>query len=318
MKMICRSLEKISATLSLALVVLALGACASAPPQASGVGEGATRVDLGGARVTMLSDGQGKRPLDDKFVRNASLADVQATLKDMGLPTDTLSLAYNGVLVDVGGQRVLFDTGNGEFGAPGSGKLLASMKNAGIDPGSVTAVVISHFHGDHINGLRNKAGQVVFPNAKIYVPAPEWNWWMDEARYASTPEAARGGMNTARRVFGPIAGSVIRFEPGKEILPGVRSIPAYGHTPGHTAFMIQGTKSKLLYWADVTNIDLFVRRPDYAVMFDMNADEARATRYRIADMAIADKALVAGYHLSGAGVGTLDKLGKGYDFKPLK
>lgn len=294
-----------------------LAGCAAGTVRTQPLVEGVARVDLDKVKVTMLRDGQGSRVLDAGFVRNAPLADVQADLKAAGLPTDKLDVAYNALLVDVGSERVLFDTGNGEFGAPGSGKLLENMSKAGIDPKSVTAVVISHFHGDHINGLRNKAGEVVFPNARIFVPAPEWAWWMDDARLAATPEAARGGLNTARRVFAPIANTVIRFEPGTTLLPGVRSIPAYGHTPGHTVFMIEGGSRKLLYWADTTNVPMFVRNPDWAVVFDMDADMARATRRRIADLALQENALVAGYHLNGAGIGTLTARDKAYDFTPL-
>ncbi len=300
--------------------VMATGAitgCATNTPRTTSVASGVTRVDLGSVSVTMLSDGQGARPLDANFVRNVPLAEVQAALTEAKLPTDRIDVPFNPFVADIGAQRVLFDTGSGEFGAAGSGKLLENMGKAGIDPKSVTAVVISHFHGDHINGLRNKAGNLVFPNAKIYVPAPEWSWWMDEARLAATPEAQRGGLNTARRVFSPIAATVVRFEPGTEILPGVRSIPAYGHTPGHTAFMIEGGSRKLLYWADTTNISLFVRNPDWAVLFDMDADAAKATRRRIADLAIRENALVTGYHLPGSGIGTLSTRGKGYEFTPL-
>ncbi len=295
----------------------AISGCATNTPRTTPVASGVTRVDLGSVTVTMLSDGQGARPLDANFVRNAPLAEVQAALTEAKLPTDRIDVPFNPFVADIGAQRVLFDTGSGEFGAAGSGKLLENMGKAGIDPKSVTAVVISHFHGDHINGLRNKAGNLVFPNAKIYVPAPEWNWWMDEARLAATPEAQRGGLNTARRVFSPIAATVVRFEPGTEILPGVRSIAAYGHTPGHTAFMIEGGSRKLLYWADTTNVFLFVRNPDWAVVFDMDADAAKATRRRIADLAIRENALVAGYHLPGSGIGTLSTRGKGYEFTPL-
>ena len=295
----------------------AISGCATNTPRTTSVASGVTRVDLGSVTVTMLSDGQGARPLDANFVRNVPLAEVQAALTEAKLPTDRIDVPFNPFVADIGAQRVLFDTGSGEFGAAGSGKLLENMGKAGIDPKSVTAVVISHFHGDHINGLRNKAGNLVFPNAKIYVPAPEWNWWMDEARLAATPEAQRGGLNTARRVFSPIAATVVRFEPGTEILPGVRSIAAYGHTPGHTAFMIEGGSRKLLYWADTTNVFLFVRNPDWAVVFDMDADAAKATRRRIADLAIRENALVAGYHLPGSGIGTLSTRGKGYEFTPL-
>ena len=299
------------------MVTGAISGCATNTPRTTSVDSGVTRVDLGSVNVTMLSDGQGARPLDANFVRNVPLAEVQAALTEAKLPTDRIDVPFNPLVADIGAQRVLFDTGSGEFGATGSGKLLENMGKAGIDPKSVTAVVISHFHGDHINGLRNKAGNLVFPNAKIYVPAPEWNWWMDEARLAATPEAQRGGLNTARRVFSPIAATVVRFEPGTEILPGVRSIAAYGHTPGHTAFMIEGGSRKLLYWADTTNVFLFVRNPDWAVVFDMDADAAKATRRRIADLAIRENALVAGYHLPGSGIGTLSTRGKGYEFTPL-
>ena len=299
------------------MVTGAISGCATNTPRTTSVDSGVTRVDLGSVNVTMLSDGQGARPLDANFVRNVPLAEVQAALTEAKLPTDRIDVPFNPFVADIGAQRVLFDTGSGEFGAAGSGKLLENMGKAGIDPKSVTAVVISHFHGDHINGLRNKAGNLVFPNAKIYVPAPEWNWWMDEARLAATPEAQRGGLNTARRVFSPIAATVVRFEPGTEILPGVRSIAAYGHTPGHTAFMIEGGSRKLLYWADTTNVFLFVRNPDWAVVFDMDADAAKATRRRIADLAIRENALVAGYHLPGSGIGTLSTRGKGYEFTPL-
>ena len=299
------------------MVTGAITGCATNTPRTTSVASGVTRVDLGSVNVTMLSDGQGARPLDANFVRNVPLAEVQAALTEAKLPTDRIDVPFNPFVADIGAQRVLFDTGSGEFGAAGSGKLLENMGKAGIDPKSVTAVVISHFHGDHINGLRNKAGNLVFPNAKIYVPAPEWNWWMDEARLAATPEAQRGGLNTARRVFSPIAATVVRFEPGTEILPGVRSIAAYGHTPGHTAFMIEGGSRKLLYWADTTNVFLFVRNPDWAVVFDMDADAAKATRRRIADLASRENALVTGYHLPGSGIGTLSTRGKEYEFTPL-
>ena len=279
---------------------------------------GVTQVRLGAVTATTLQDGFVRRPLDANFVRNAPLAAVQAALAEAGLPTDALNVPFNPLLVSIGSQRVLFDAGNGEFGAPTSGKLLENMARAGIDPKSITAVVFSHFHGDHINGLRNRAGALVFPTAKIFAPAPEWNWWMDDQRMAAAPDAMKGAFAATRRVFGPIANSVERFQPGVEILPGIRSIPAFGHTPGHTAFTFEGGSQRLMYWADTTNVDtLFVRNPDWSVMFDMDADAARQTRRRLADQVIRENLLLAGYHLSGSAIGRLSVRGSGYDFKPL-
>lgn len=314
-----RGLLAAGALFAVVWTVGVLGGCAAPAPKVVSVASGVTRVELGGVTMTTVSDGHGSRALDGGFVRNAPLAEVQAALREAGLPEDRLTIPYTVLLADIGSQRVLFDTGNGEFGAATAGKVLENMAKAGIDPASVTAVVISHFHGDHINGLRNKAGALVFPKAKIYVPTTEWNWWMDDARMAAAPEAMKNAFVATRRVFSPIASTVVRFEPGTEVLPGVRSIPAFGHTPGHTAFAIEGGSRKVMFWADNTNIAaLFVRHPDWSAVFDMDADAARATRRKLADMAIDSDMLVAGYHLPGAAIGTLSRRGSGYEFAPLE
>jgi glyoxylase-like metal-dependent hydrolase (beta-lactamase superfamily II) len=295
-----------------------LGGCAAPLPKATVMAKGVTRIRFDSFAVTALSDGFGTRTLDANFVRNAPLTDVQAALREAGLATDRLEIPYTAFVADIGSQRALFDTGNGEFGAATGGKLLANMAAAGIDPQSISAVFLSHFHGDHINGLRNKAGTVVFPNARIFVPQPEWAWWMDEARMAAAPEAMKGAFAATRRVFAPIASTVTRFTPGAELLPGVRSLPAFGHTPGHSAFIIGDGAQRLMYWGDNTNLAaLFVRNPDWAVAFDLDAEAARLTRRRIADLAIRDKLLVAGFHLPGSALGTLVNRGTGYDFMPM-
>ena len=313
-----RSFLTAGASLGAVWATGSLVGCAWGAPKATALAPGVTRVSLGSVSITTLSDGYFARPLDANFVRNAPLAAVQDALKSAGLPTDKVDVPFNPIIVDSGGQRVLFDVGNGEFGGATAGKLLENMGKAGITPASITAVVISHFHGDHINGLRNKAGALTFPNAKVFAPAPEWNWWMDEARMSSAPEAMKPAFAATRRVFGPIAQAVNRFEPGSEILPGIRSMPAYGHTPGHTVFEFAGGARKAMYWADTTNVAaLFVRNPDWAVMFDMDAEAARLTRRRIADQVVKDKTLLAGYHLTGAAIGELAARGNGYDFTPM-
>lgn len=307
------------AALGLAFVMGVFGSYAvAAAPSATSSANGVTRVDLGSTVVTVINDGFFARPLDASFVTNASLEDVQAALSDAGLPTDRVEIPFNPLVVDLGDRRVLFDGGNGEFGAPTAGKLLENMARAGIEPESITAVVVSHFHGDHINGLRNRAGDPVFPNATVYVPEPEWNWWMDDARMANAPEGMQGAFNATRRVFGPISDSVVRFEPGVEVLPGVLSVPAFGHTPGHTAFIIEGDERKLMYWADTTNVAaLFVRNPEWAVIFDMDAEAARQTRRELSERVLSENLLLAGFHLPGAAIGSLIRRGDGYDFLPL-
>ncbi len=315
MRMSRRDFMVSGAALGTAWVAGTLGACSTLPPQPQAVplADGVVRLDLGGVTITMLSDGYGSRVLDARYVRNVPLAEVQAALRAAGLSEDRLITPYTALLADIGTQRVLFDAGNGEFGAATAGRLRENMGKAGIDPASVTAVVLSHFHGDHINGLRNKAGVLAFPKATLFAPEPEWRWWMDDARMAAAPEAARGPYMTVRRVFAPEAARIVRFEPGHDVLPGIRSLPAFGHTPGHTAYVIEGGQRKVLFWGDATNLAaLFVRHPDWAVSFDLDAEAARLTRRRLAE-----NLLVAGYHLPGAAIGILARRGDGYDFTPL-
>ena len=85
-------------------------------------------------------------------------------------------------MLKTGGRLVLIDTGNGNSGAPTSGTWMTNFKAAGFDPAQVNTIIISHFHGDHINGMRLKDGSAVFPNAEVMVSAPEWGFWMDDAQ----------------------------------------------------------------------------------------------------------------------------------------
>ena len=289
-----------------------------AKPTVTNLAPGVSRVSVGKYTVTSVPDGVAERPLTEAFVRNVPLAQVQAALAEAGLPTDKVTIPFTPFVVDTGKQKVLLDGGNGSFGAATAGKLLDSLAKAGIKPEQIDVVIISHFHGDHINGLRGKDGQLTFPKAKIMVPAPEWAWWMDDARMNALPEAQRGNFQAVRRVFGPNAAAIERFEPGRELVPGIRSMPAFGHTAGHTTFMIESDGQKMLYWADTTSIaQLFVRNPDWAVMFDADAEAARKVRRQLMEMAVKDDLLVAGYHLTLPGIGRLKPRGTGYEFVPV-
>jgi glyoxylase-like metal-dependent hydrolase (beta-lactamase superfamily II) len=194
----------------------------------------------------------------------------------------------------------------------------ANMAAAGIDPKSVDTILISHFHPDHINGIKTKDGAKVFPNAEINVPAAEWAFWMDDSKMSAAPEAARGAFLNARRIFGDIANDVKRFEPNKEVAPGITSVAAYGHTPGHTAFAIASGNQSMLYLADVTNNPwLFVRNPEWQASFDLDGNMAADTRKKMLDRAAADKMIVQGYHFPFPASGHIAKTTKGYDLVPV-
>ncbi|MGL4232501.1 MAG: MBL fold metallo-hydrolase [Casimicrobium sp.] len=274
---------------------------------------------LGDMEIVALNDGVLRRPLAAEFVRNATIDKVQEVLKSQNLPTEYIDIPFTAFLIVAGNRRVLMDTGFGDNGPPTTGRLMANLSAAGFKPDDITDVVISHYHGDHIQGVRNKAGQLIYPKAKIMVPAPEHAFWMDDARMNSAPDAMKPNYQAVRRVFSTIPSEMlVQFEPGKELLPGIRSVAAFGHTPGHTLFVTESRGEKFCYVADTTNIpQLFARNPEWAVQFDMDADAARATRRKTMEMIVNEKMVAGGYHFPFPAFGKIEKLGEGYDFKPV-
>lgn len=288
------------------------------PSPGSAQAPGFYRYKVGEIEVTAINDGFAYRPLEG-FVSNANLSDVQQAMREAFLPADRLPITFTTLVLRQNGRVVLIDTGNGDMGAPTSGTWMANFRAAGFDPAQVNAVVISHFHGDHINGLRLKDGTAVFPKAEIMVPAQEWDFWMDEGRMSRAPEGAKGAFQNVHRVFDPIAKDVTRYEAGKELVPGLVAVSTPGHTPGHMSFALSSGSGKLIVMSDVTNHPaLFVRNPDWSAVFDMDADQARQTRRRMLDMAASERAQVAFYHAPFPATGHIAKEGNGYRLVPVQ
>lgn len=296
---------------------------AQTPPQAPASGAprqapGFYRYKIGDIEVTAIFEGWAPRPLEN-FIRNATLPEVQAAARDAFLPADTIQNTFTTLVVRNGDRITLIDAGLGDMGPPTTGNWTANFRAAGFDPAQVNTVVISHFHGDHIGGLRRKDGTAVFPNAEVMVPAAEWAFWMDDTRMNQAPEGMRGGFQGARRVFGPMAKDVKQYDPDKEIVPGLTSIALPGHTPGHTGFMIASGNGRLMVLSDTANHPaLFVRNPDWQAVFDMDAEQARGTRRRMLDMAATERAQVAFYHAPFPATGFIAKEGNGYRMVPVQ
>ena len=318
-----RTLLAASAATAAAGVLPVLGSApaGAAAPVSGKQGPGYYRFKIGDYEVTAVNDGTWYRALDDKFVRNAPLPEVQKALTDVFLPTDKLPIPFTALIVNTGSKLIALDTGTGgqlASMAPQSGTFAANLAAAGIDPKTVDTIVISHFHPDHINGIKTKDNALFFPNAEINVPAPEWTFWMDDANMGKAPEAAKPTFMNARRIFADIAKDVKRFEPGKEVAPGIMSVAAAGHTPGHTAFTVNSGNRSMFYIADTTNNPyLFVRNPDWQAIFDMDGGMAAENRKRVLDRAAADKTLLHGYHFPFPASGYVTRTAKGYDLVPV-
>lgn len=281
---------------------------------------GFKKLKVGQMEVIALNDGIGRRTLVAEFVKNAPLEEVKALLASQNLPTNYIDVPFTPFLIVNGNQRYLMDTGFANNGGPTTGKLIENMAAAGYKPADINHVVISHFHGDHINGLLYKDGSLVYPNAKVHVPASEYAFWMDKERLEKATGGLKGAMTNAQRVFNKIpADRLVKFEAGSEVAPGITSIAAFGHTPGHSLFTVKSGGQSFIYVADLTNVpELFARNPDWAVTFDMDPEMARQTRRKIFDMIVKEKMMAGGFHFPFPAMGTITPSGNGYQFNPMK
>jgi glyoxylase-like metal-dependent hydrolase (beta-lactamase superfamily II) len=272
---------------------------------------------VGDIEVVSLYDGVWEKPHDEAFIKGVNVEQTKAALKAAGLTDAHVPIAFTVIAVNTSGRWVLIDsgTGGGQAGGPKAGVLAQSMAAAGIDPKAVTTVVISHFHGDHISGLMAKdTNAQMFPDAEIVVPAAELKWWTQPID--SIPQPRRALAQRLQATL-PTWKNVKPVDGEADVAPGVRAIPAHGHTQGHTAHLVSSGANQLLVTADATNVAaLFVKNPQWQAAFDHVPDQAVETRKKLFDRAISDKAMVAGYHWGLPNVGTIAKDGSGYAFTP--
>jgi glyoxylase-like metal-dependent hydrolase (beta-lactamase superfamily II) len=305
-------------TAATAIGPLAATPLRAATPLAGKQAAGFYRYKVGAYEITAIYDGEWVRDLNEQYVPNAPIAEVQKVLAEGFLPAGKTRTPITTLAVNTGSKLVLLDTGTGGRLGGATGSWSDNFAAAGFNPAQVDTIVISHFHPDHIGGLRTKDEQLVFPNAEVMVPAPEWAFWMDDARMNAAPEAGRGVFMNARRVFGSIAGKISRFDPGKEVAPGIVTVAAPGHTPGHTAFIITSGSASLLTVVDSVNHPaVWVRNPDWHFFFDTDRALGVQTRKQLLDRAAADKLPVTAYHWPFPALGQVTKEGSSYRLHPV-
>jgi glyoxylase-like metal-dependent hydrolase (beta-lactamase superfamily II) len=294
----------------------------AAAPVAGKQNAGWYRYKVGDFEVTVVTDGVTVNPLTDRYVQNVPKADVSAMLEAMHAAPDKVINSYNPVVVNTGSKLVAIDAGGGPGAYQQSkgmlGQFHTNLAAAGIDAKAIDVVILSHLHGDHINGLLDAESKVAFPNAEVLMPAVDVKFWTDDANAARFQEPIKGQFANVKRVLSALGGRITQYEGSKELVSGITSMPTPGHTPGHTSFMISSGSDRLLHQVDVTAGmgTLFTRNPSWYFLFDVDGPLADQTRRKVYDMVIAEKMRVQGFHFPFPATGYIEKDGAGYRWVP--
>lgn len=272
-------------------------------------------LSTGSAELTLLRDGSLSLPLSF-FFPDAPQDELRRILVDNGLPTDVLQPDCNVTLARLGNRLAIFDVGAGPNFMPTTGKLAEALAAAGIDPGDVTDVIITHAHPDHLWGLTDEFDELLFPNASHYIAQREWDFWSSPDALTKIPESRHTFVAGAQRRFAALDGKVRFLKGGDEVLPGIEAVSTPGHTPGHLSFMIHGSEPVMVLGDAISSSVLSFARPAWPMASDQNPERAVKTRLALLDRLAADRARVIGYHFPHPGAGFVERKGNGFLYVP--
>jgi glyoxylase-like metal-dependent hydrolase (beta-lactamase superfamily II) len=284
----------------------------AAAPMVRTQAPGYYRVMLGEFEVTALSDGTHPFPVDTVMTNISPQQALQdLTDADLKLP---LQGSINAFLINTGGKLILVDTGAGALYGDCCGKLLANLRAAGYQPEQVDEILITHLHKDHAGGAPQ------FPNAVLRMSQAEADYWLTPANKAAAPEFLSTFFDAAQAAVAPYKDAG-RFQPYQNfgpLEPGIRALPAPGHTPGHAAYLVQSKTQQLLIWGDIVHVaPIQLPHPAATVKYDSSATSAQTTRAQLLQQAAAQHWIIAAAHIAFPGLGHIRQRQGEYQWLPL-
>lgn len=307
--------------LLVATIIFSLNVCLFAQKQENFNHIGLYTMRIGKIEAIVISDGHlCVNPVQAEFAQRIDSVKVAKTLQEHFAPVTEVDLAMNILLLKIGNRYVLIDAGAGYVFGCESGWLAANLSYAGIQPDKVTDIIITHAHPDHIGGLTDKKGNLVFPNAEIFLSREEYNFWMSPA-----PDFTQSTMtdkkhmkmlvDVAQKNIRSVTDKLHLFQKDEELLGCLQMIPAPGHTPGHTILRIHSGREEIYHIADVVHSEIIsFEHPEWIYNSDTDYKEGIETRKKILEQLSNSGSLFFAYHLPWPGLGYVKSTTDGYEW----
>ena len=263
--------------------------------------------------VIIVSDGHLVLPTSF-LAPDAPPGERAGLLKAAGQDAEQYQSPTNITLIRKGSELVLVDAGSGDRFMPTAGKLFDNLNDAGIDRASITKVVLTHGHPDHLWGALDELDDLVLQNAAYYVGATEWDFWHGENATRGLPAERAGFVTGARRRFDAIKDRVKMVKPGDDIVTGLRVVDTAGHTQGHVSLEVAGGAGLVIGSDVLTHPLISFAHPEWRTTADHVPDQAATTRKALLDRLATDKSRLIGFHLPYPGVGRVERKGNAYQF----
>ncbi|MGF1525391.1 MAG: MBL fold metallo-hydrolase [Candidatus Competibacterales bacterium] len=277
---------------------------------------GVQRLAVGDVIVTALLDGY--LDLGPQVLIGIDPEAVDERLQAAFAQPGSMRATVSAYAIHSGDRTVLVDAGTADLFGPTVGRLAANLQAAGIDPGSVDQLVVTHLHPDHVGGVAAD-NAIALPNAELVVHRQEVDFWGDKGRFSDAPEQMQTFAQVARNAVARFEGRtrLLEGEGETEIASGLTAVPLPGHTPGHMGVRVTSGDRALLIWGDIIHAPAVqFPQPEVSIVFDIDPEQAAATRQRLLEQVAVDRTMVAGMHLSFPGFGHVVSAQEGYRFEP--
>lgn len=310
-------MKKMTAVLALSSLFVASAVLADAPAQIKQQVPGYYRLAVGAYEVTALFDGY--NDLSPSLLKGLSASKIRELLAQHKIDDERMPTSFNAFLINTGKHLVMIDSGAGHCVPQTAGQLIPNMTASGYRPEQVDTIFLTHLHLDHVCGLSDAAGKALFPNATVYVPQGEADYWLDPAKEASAPANAKEYFAIARDALAAYkaAGRLKTFVPPASPIPEVQTAYAIGHTPGSTLYRFASEGKAVNFIGDLIHAPAVqFPHPEVTIRFDVDAKKASASREKEFNALAKDGEWLAAAHLAFPGIGQLSTIPQGYSWNP--